>query len=68
MSEKTTNPLLPIAIVVSLPVLACLVLMVTDQGIERALLWSAIKIGLVLIVIGGALSFAASRLAEKSGR
>ncbi|MFE1599118.1 hypothetical protein [Methylobacterium sp. ID0610] len=67
MSEKTTNPLLPIGIVVSLPVLACLVLMLTDEGIERSLLWAAVKIGILLIVIGGALSFGVSRLAAKNG-
>ncbi len=68
MSEKTSNPLIPIAIVVSLPVLVCVILLLTDQGIERSLFWAAIKIGIVLTVIGGALSFVASRLAEKTGR
>ncbi|MGY2051122.1 hypothetical protein [Methylobacterium sp. JK268] len=68
MSEKTTNPLIPIGIVVSLPVLVCLILMLTDEGIERSLLWAAIKVGIVLILLGGALSYGASRLAAKSER
>ncbi|ACL56666.1 hypothetical protein [Methylobacterium nodulans] len=68
MSEKTTNPLIPIGIVVLLPVIACLVLMLVDEGIERSLLWAAVRVGILLIVIGGALSFGASRLAAKSGQ
>ncbi|KMO17243.1 hypothetical protein [Methylobacterium platani] len=64
--EKTSNPLVPIAAVVSIPVIVCLVLMLTDEGIERSLLWAAIKTGIILIVIGGALSFGVSRLAERN--
>lgn len=64
--EKTTNPLVPMAIVVSIPVLVCLIIMLTDQGIERSLLWAAIKTGIILIVLGGAISFGVSRLAEKN--
>ncbi|RVU19322.1 hypothetical protein [Methylobacterium oryzihabitans] len=65
MADKPSNPLIPIGIVVSLPVLACLLIMLTDDGIERSLLWAAVKVGLLLIVIGGALSFGVSRLAER---
>ncbi len=57
---------MPIAAVVSIPVIVCLVLMLTDEGIERSLLWAAIKTGIILIVIGGALSFGVSRLAERN--
>lgn len=57
---------LPLVIVLALPVLACLLLMLVEPGINRSLLYSAIKVGAVLIVIGGALSFAASRLAARS--
>ncbi|TGD95970.1 hypothetical protein [Methylobacterium nonmethylotrophicum] len=64
--EKPSNPLVPIAIVVAIPVVVCLILMLTDEGIERSLLWSAIKTGIILTVIGGALSFGASRLAERN--
>ncbi|GJD47890.1 hypothetical protein OPKNFCMD_0602 [Methylobacterium crusticola] len=69
MSQETpTNPLVPIAIVVSIPVLVCLIIMLTDAGIERSLLWSAIKVGVVLTLIGGALSFGASRLAARNSQ
>jgi hypothetical protein len=64
--EKTSNPLVPIAIVVSIPVIVCLIIMLTDEGIERSLLWAAIKTGIILIVLGGALSFGASKLAERN--
>ena len=65
--EKTSNPLVPISIVVAIPVLACLIIMLTDEGIERSLLWAAIKTGIILIVLGGALSFGVSRLSERNG-
>ncbi|ACA19233.1 conserved hypothetical protein [Methylobacterium sp. 4-46] len=68
MTEKSTNPLIPIGIVVSLPVLACLLIMLTDEGVNRSLLWAAVKVGILLIVLGGALSYGASRLAAKSER
>lgn len=60
------NPLVPLAIVVSLPVLACLLLMFTDPGIERSLFYSAVKNGIVLVLVGGAASFIASMLAARS--
>ncbi|KMO32637.1 hypothetical protein VQ02_23255 [Methylobacterium variabile] len=67
MSQETpSNPLVPIAIVVAIPVLVCLLLMLTDPGIERSLLWSSIKTGIILIVLGGAISFGVSRLAERN--
>lgn len=56
---------LPLLIVLALPVLACLVLMIVEPGIERALFYSAVKIGLVLVVLGIGLSFVASRLAGR---
>lgn len=56
---------LPLLIVLSLPVLACLVLMIVEPGIERALLYSAVKVGAVLVVLGIGLSFVASRLAGR---
>jgi hypothetical protein len=56
---------LPLVIVLSLPVLACLLLMLVEPGINRSLLFSAVKTGVILIVIGGALCFAASKLAAR---
>ncbi|GJD66136.1 hypothetical protein [Methylobacterium frigidaeris] len=64
--EKTSNPLVPIAVVVAIPVIVCLILMLTDEGIERSLLWAAIKTGIILTVLGGAISFGVSRLAERN--
>jgi hypothetical protein len=57
---------LPLVIVLALPVLACLVLMLVEPGINRSMLYSAVKTGVILIVIGGALSFVASKLAARS--
>lgn len=57
---------LPLAIVLALPVLTCLLLMLVEPGLNRSLLWSSIKVGVVLVAIGGALSFVASRLAARS--
>ena len=57
---------LPLVIVLALPVLACVLLMLVEPGINRSLFLSAVKVGAVLVVIGGALSFVASRLAARS--
>ena len=56
---------LPLVIVLALPVLACLLLMLVEPGINRSLLFSAVKVGAILIVVGGGLCFAASRLAAR---
>lgn len=57
---------LPLLIVLALPVLACLILMLVEPGLNRSMLYSAIKSGVVLVVIGCALSFAASKLADRT--
>ena len=64
--HRPLNPLVPLLCVVSLPALACVLLMLTDPGIERSLFYSAIKNGIVLVVVGGAISFVASRLADRA--
>jgi protein-S-isoprenylcysteine O-methyltransferase Ste14 len=57
---------LPLVIVLALPVLACVLLMLIEPGINRSLFFSAIKTGIILVVVGGALCFVASRLAARS--
>lgn len=59
-SDRTSY--LPLLIVLALPFLVCLILMLVEPGINRSLLTDAIKVGAVLVVIGGALSFAVSRI------
>lgn len=58
---------LPLVIVLALPVLACLLLMIVEPGVNRTLLFSAVKVGVILIVVGGGLCFVASRLAARNG-
>lgn len=60
------NPLMPFLILLLLPLAVIGAVLFTDQGIESALIYSSIKVGLVLFVLGGALSFVASRLSERS--
>jgi protein-S-isoprenylcysteine O-methyltransferase Ste14 len=57
---------LPLAIVLALPVLACVLIMLIEPGINRSLFVAAIKTGVILVVVGGALCFVASRLAARS--
>ena len=67
MSDQSdSSSPLPLLIVLALPVLACLAILFFDEGIERSLFYAAIKVGSILVVIGGALSFIASRLAARS--
>ena len=60
------NPLVPLLCLLALPVLAIGAVLYTDAGIEPALFYSAVKTFAVLFAVGGAMSFVASRLAERS--
>lgn len=60
------NPLVPLSILFLLPLTAIGLVLYTDTGIEPALFYAAVKAAVILVVIGGAISFAASRLAERS--
>lgn len=59
------RPYIPLLVVLALPFLACLLILLVEPGIERALLYSGVKVGVVLVVIAGALSFAASHFAGR---
>ncbi len=60
------NPLVPLGILFLLPLTAIGLVLYTDTGIEPALFYSAVKTTVILVVVGGAISFAASKLAERS--
>jgi len=60
------NPLAPLLVLLLLPIGAIGAVLLTDTGIEPALLYATVKTFAILFVVGGALSFAASRLAERS--
>lgn len=60
------NPLVPLSILFLLPLTAIGLVLYTDTGIEPSLFWAAVKTTVILVVIGGAISFAASKLSERS--
>ncbi|AWI89361.1 MULTISPECIES: hypothetical protein [Methylorubrum] len=60
------NPLVPLSIVLLIPIAAVCAVLFTDTGIEPALFYAAVKTFAILFVVGGAISFAASRLAERT--
>lgn len=60
------NPLVPLGILFLLPLTAIGLVLVLDEGIAPELFYSAVKTTLILAVIGGGISFAASRLAQRS--
>lgn len=60
------NPLVPLSIVLLIPITAICAVLYTDTGIEPALFYAAVKTFAILFVVGGAISFAASRLAARS--
>ena len=60
------TPLVPLGILFLLPLTAIAAILYVDSGIEPALFWSAVKTGTIIVGIGGLISFAASRLAERS--
>lgn len=60
------NPLVPLLSLLLLPIGAICALLYLDTGIEPALFWASVKTFAILFVVAGAISFAASRLAERS--
>lgn len=62
--DLTPNDLrsyLPLLIVLSLPVLACLAILFLEPGVNRSLFYDAVKTGVVLVIAAGILSYGASR-------
>ncbi|WP_420847276.1 hypothetical protein [Methylobacterium organophilum] len=57
---------MPLLVLLLLPIGAISAVLFTDTGIDPALLTATIKTFAILFVVGGALSFAASRLAARS--
>lgn len=60
------NPLVPLSVLLLLPIGAVLAVLFTDTGIESRLIVDAVKTFAILFVVGGAISFAASKLADRS--
>ncbi len=60
------NPLVPLFILICLPLAAIGLVLYTDTGIEPALFYASVKTFVILAVIAVALSFGASKLAERS--
>jgi hypothetical protein len=60
------NPLVPLFILLSLPLAAIGLVLYTDEGINPDLFYAAVKTFAILFVVGGAISFAASRLAART--
>ncbi|GJE38494.1 hypothetical protein [Methylobacterium persicinum] len=60
------NPLVPLFILICLPLTAIGLVLYTDTGIEPALFYASVKTFLILGLVAVGLSFAASKLAERS--
>lgn len=64
--EFRMNPLVPLSILFLLPLAAIGAVLYTDVGILPALFYAAVKVAAILIVVGAAISFAASRLSDRA--
>lgn len=60
------NPLVPLGILFLLPITAIAAVLYTDSGINPDLGYAAVKTAVILTVVGAVISFAASKLAERS--
>lgn len=60
------NPLVPLSVLLLLPIGAVLAVLFTDTGIEPLLFRHAVITFAILFAVGGALSFVASKLADRS--
>ena len=59
--------LLPFAVALFVPLAICVLVMFVETGIERAFFYAAVKVGVILVALGLALSFVASRFAASRG-
>lgn len=60
------NPLVPLFVLISLPLTAIGLVLYTDAGIEPSLFYASVKTFVILGLVAVGLSFAASRLAERT--
>ena len=60
------NPLVPLFVLICVPLAAIGLVLYTDSGIEPALFYASVKTFVILAVIAVALSFGASKLAERA--
>ena len=60
------NPLVPLFALVCVPIAAITLLLSTDTGIESSLITASVKAFIVLGLVAAAMSYGASRLAERS--
>ncbi len=60
------NPLVPLSILLLIPITAVLTVLLTDTGIEPLLFKHAVITFAILFVVGGGMSFVASKLADRS--
>lgn len=66
--DSTARDLLPLIIALALPLFICLVVLVSEPGLERSFLFASIKVGVILVALGLAISFVAHRLAGRTDR
>lgn len=64
--ESAMNPLVPLFVLICLPIAAIGAVLFTDTGIEPALFHASLKTFVILGLLAGALSFGASKLADRS--
>src|SRR5215210_6842231 len=58
----------PLAVVVTLPFLVCLILLLHEPGVQTKLLWDSIIVAVVLWTLGGVLYAAAQYVMEHQAR
>jgi hypothetical protein len=65
-NDLVPRDLVPMILALVIPLLMCVVIILHEPGIERSFLWTSIMVAVILTAIGLALSFAASRLADRN--
>ena len=67
-NDPAVRDLLPFGLTLAVPLAICILVILVEPGIERAFLWASIKMAVILVTVGLALSFVASRLASRTDR
>jgi hypothetical protein len=64
-NDLVPRDLLPFALSLIVPLAICVVVMLVETGIERAFFYAAIKVAVILIALGLAISYGVGRWAAK---
>ena len=63
--DRSSTALLWVMGILAVPLAVCVLILLVEPGLNRTFFYQSVKMAVILVAIGAALSFAASLLASK---